>query len=341
MSLMKCPECNKEISDSAITCPNCGHPMRMSTESKLHTYYDIISVIQQNHKFKIRNGLFKRFFWFLLANAGIVLSVCILSGGIFLEVTPYILAYGCLFPFIALLFSKSLVKKVHRVKIIKENDFANSQEESLYAMVKTLSEKAGIKKVPEVGIYSSEDMNAFATGASKNHSLIAFSSSLITRLDENAVAAVAAHEIAHIANGDMVTMSLVQSVINSIVLVITIPLSTIKILASISDTGDVLMYYVISFTKFIITSILLLLGSLVVKSFSRHREFQADKLASMLVNKESMIFALESLGQEDVAPVKEQRAYAAFKINSPKHFLDIFSTHPSIDRRIQRLQRLS
>lgn len=98
------------------------------------------------------------------------------------------------------------------------------------------------------------------------------------------------------------------------------------------------MFFVITIVKFLISLILIFLGSLVVKAFSRRREFAADKLAGELIDRESMIYALESLKGGNPRIVKEQEAYAAFKINTPERMLDIFSTHPSLERRIERLK---
>lgn len=301
-------------------------------------YSAILNKINQKSEPIPNSPIVKSMLWFFAANAAMVLSVSIISGGELVEIVPFLLIWACLFPFISLLFSKILAIRSHRIHIIDPNRFSNTQQESLFRLVSSLSQKAGITNVPAVGIYESSDMNAFATGSSKNNSLIAFSSTLLDHLDEEAIAAVAAHEVAHIANGDMVTMSLLQSVINAIVLLITLPLSVIKIASLFSDNFDILGYWLISIVKFLLASVLLFLGSLVVKAFSRHREFEADKLASQLTDHTYMIHALESLNCDEVSYPSEQKAYAAFKINSPPAWFDIFSTHPSLERRIEALE---
>jgi heat shock protein HtpX len=302
-------------------------------------FSQIINKIAGSCKLETKSGFFKTFKWLVLANAAVVLSLTIISGGALIAYSPFILLLGSVFPFISLLFSKSLAKKAHNIRII-DPETNDGYEKSLYEMVKSLCQKAGIEKIPEVGIYESSDMNAFATGPSKNQSLITFSSALLNNMDEKGIAAVAAHEIAHIVNGDMITMSIVQSVVNAFTLLITIPLSFIKIFALFSDQVDALAYLFISFVKFIITSIVLFLGNLVVMAFSRKREFEADKLAAYLLDKNYMIHALKILSQDTVTFPKEQKAYAAFKINAPSALFDIFSTHPSIERRIERLEKL-
>lgn len=159
-------------------------------------------------------------------------------------------------------------------------------------------------------------------------------------MDEEAIAAVAAHEVAHIANGDMITMALVQSVVNVFVYLITIPLTIIEWIAFFSDNVSAAASWVISILRFLTSTFLFFLGSLVVKAFSRRREFKADKLAAQLLRKESMIHALEQLRHEEPVVLKSQKAYAALKINAPSRWLDLFSDHPSLERRIKALQKL-
>jgi heat shock protein HtpX len=340
VALIHCDECNHEISEYAKVCPNCGCPNNYDEDNLEPLNLSSITLgIAKNSELNVKSKNVKRFTWFVLVNAAIILSLSIISSGSLLGLTPFIILLGCIFPIFSLLFSKLLAKRAHRMTIIDPNHFKNKDEESLYQLVDTLSKKAGIKRTPEVGIYSSRDMNAFATGPSKNNSLVAFSTGLLMNMDEKAISAVAAHEIAHIANGDMITLSLVQSVINSIVLVITIPLSFIKWIAFFSENVSALAFWLIAIAKFIITTILLFLGNLVVKAFSRRREYEADKLAARLIDKESMIHALECLRNDNSISPKEQKAYAAFKINSPKGWFDIFSTHPSLEKRIASLMK--
>jgi formylglycine-generating enzyme required for sulfatase activity/large-conductance mechanosensitive channel len=192
-----------------------------------------------------------------------------------------------------------------------------------------------------VGIYESEDMNAFATGMNKSNSLVSFSTGLLEGMNGDEIAAVAAHEISHIANGDMITMTIVQSAVNALVLLFSFPLNMVKFYVHFTSKGDTLdewMCLLITIIKFIIVSCLLFLGNLVVKAFSRHREFIADRYAAKLTSAMSMSSALRVIGgQTAIAIPAEQKAYAAFKISSPATMLDLFSTHPSVERRIEAL----
>jgi heat shock protein HtpX len=342
MALISCEECEKQISDKAHTCPHCGNPMRDEMEYEEAKDFSAISQnVLSSQPIQIKNGLFNRFGWFFAVNAAIVLSLSVITAGAATALIPFLLLVSCLFPFVSLLFSRWIAKRAHHIVLIDPSRFQNEEEKSLYELVATLSHKARLPKVPEVGIYRSSEVNAFATGATKKSSLVAFSSALLDNMDETAVAAVAAHEIAHIANGDMITMALVQSVVNSVIYLITLPLTFIKWAAFFSDQVSAGAFWFIVFVRFVCTVILLFLGSLVVKSFSRRREFKADQLAASLLAPSAMIHALEQLRHEKPVVLKTQKAFAAFKINSSRSWLDIFSTHPSLERRIQRLQQLS
>ncbi len=336
MTLIKCNECGREISNKASSCPHCGNPGTRAID--VTDYSAIAKRVGNNDELGLKGNIFKTIRWFILANAAVIISLGIISGGALLGAAPFLLFIGSIFPLIGLLFSKPLAKKAHRMTIINENNVQSSMEESLHTLVANLSKRAGLNKVPEVAIYESPDMNAFATGMNRNNSLVAFSTGLIRNMDEKGVAAVAAHEIAHIANGDMITLSIVQGVVNAMVLLITIPLSVVKLTALFSEDVGIFAYWLISIAKMMITAIFLFLGNLVVKAFSRKREFAADRLATDLIDRGSMIHALEVLSRDTISLPKEQASYAAFKISTSGSFMDLFSTHPSLERRIEKLK---
>lgn len=337
MALIKCVDCNNEISKSADTCPNCGREVTWADLD--HGLEGVSSSIGQKGVLKIDSGLNKTLKWFCLANAAVIISISLTTAGAGLAIAPLLLLMGATFPFGGLLISKWLAKKSHNIRLI-HSDSNNISEKQLYDLVDMLRKRAGLEVMPEVGVFPSKEMNAFATGPNKKNALLAFSNSLLKKMDKDEIAAVAAHEMAHIANGDMITLSIVQSVTNALVLLISIPLSVLKIGSLFSDQIDWLGFMLISLLKFIVVTILLFLGNLVVKAFSRKREFEADKLASELLDKDSMIKALKSLNEEvsSIEYDKSVSAYSAMKISSPaSRFGDIFSTHPSIERRIAAL----
>jgi heat shock protein HtpX len=290
-----------------------------------------------------KSGLYKTIKWFFWVNVAVILSVGVLTGGGGFAIAPILFLLGCVFPFITLYFSKWLAKKSHHIEIFNENSPEQSLK-NLYSIIKKLCEKANINNIPEIGIYQSDEVNAFATGASKSDSLIAFSSGLLCKLSEEEIAAVAAHEIAHIANGDMTTLTIVQSVVNALSMIITIPLYSLHILAFFDDRISILQEILIWIVRIIVSAILMFLGNMVVNAFSRKREFEADKLAAQLLNKEFMISALDSLRNDtrNLEMDKSLVAYNTMKISSQlSSFGDLFSTHPSLDRRIAALQQNS
>lgn len=298
----------------------------------------IAEILKTSPQVRVKRRMMSRLMWFLAANAGVVASVSIITDGQATGAIPYLLIVSCLFPFLLLHFSRWLAKRAHGIVLID----ANTDDEvarALYATVEGLAKRAGLKRVPEVGIYDAPDMNAFATGPTRRKSLVAFSTALLEEMDERSVAAVAAHEISHVANGDMITLALVQSVVNAVVYLITIPLSVIRLIALFDANIGVLAFWLISVIRFLLTLFLLFLGSLVVKSFSRRREFKADALAAKLLDRDAMIVALETLANDSERPPRKLQPYAAMKINSPRRWLDIFSTHPSTERRIRALRQ--
>ncbi|BCR03555.1 protease HtpX [Desulfuromonas versatilis] len=339
MAIVMCAECEGEISSKASECPHCGCPASAQQQYDEKNFSEYTKQVSDKGSLGIVGNTAKTLKWFALANEAVIISLAVITqGDVSLGGYAFFLAVGCLVPFISLYFSKPLAKKAHKLVIIQEGAFKSPSEESLYNLVAQLSKRAGLDQMPEVGIYAADDLNAFATGRSRDDSLVAFSSSLLAQMDEKGIAAVAAHEIAHIANGDMLTMSIVQGVVNALVLLVSIPLTAFKWLSFFSDDVDWITFLIISAIKFVVVTIFMFLGNLVVKAFSRKREFEADRLASELLDKDSMVHALKSLEQAPIVFPKAQAEYAAFKICSPEAMLDIFSTHPSLERRIQALE---
>ena len=189
--------------------------------------------------------------------------------------------------------------------------------------------------MPEVGIYHSPEVNAFATGPSKKRSLVAVSAGLLNEMDDDAVEGVIAHEVAHIANGDMVTMTLLQGVVNTFVVFLSRIVAYIVSQFVRSEIAPI-----VHFIAIIVFQILFsILGSIVVYAYSRHREFHADRGGADLAGKDKMRHALESLKAyaNRATAGEEDTAVATMKINGKKKFIALFSTHPDLDERIRRL----
>lgn len=238
---------------------------------------------------------------------------------------------------ISLLMSKTMAKRMMRVKVINPQGSLSGIEQQLLNIVYRYAQQVGIDKMPEVGIYPADEVNAFATGPSRNNSLVAVSSGLLARMDQPAVEGVIAHEITHIANGDMVTMTLMQGVINTFVVFLSrIVAYVLSALVREELAG------VVHFACIIIFQILFsILGSIAVMAFSRHREFAADQGGAQLAGRQKMIHALESL-QSTVSLVdnRGQEALQTFKISGEKKrgLAQLMATHPTLDDRIARLK---
>jgi heat shock protein HtpX len=237
--------------------------------------------------------------------------------------------------FISLAMSRWMAKKMMNVQVLNPSGNLKSHEREIVEMVHRLSQSAGLMYMPEVGIYHSPEVNAFATGPSKKRSLVAVSTGLLENMDKAAVEGVIAHEVAHIANGDMVTMTLLQGVVNTFVVFLS------RIAAwSVSRFVKAELAPIVHFIAVIVFQIAFsILGSLVVMAYSRYREFHADNGGAHLAGKDKMIHALQTLKVYSGRVTNEkQAAIASLKISGKKG-MALFSTHPDIDERIRRLQQ--
>jgi len=236
--------------------------------------------------------------------------------------------WGMTGAFISLALSRFIAKKAMGVQVIDSN-----LSHPLVMMVDLLRQRAGLP-MPEVGIYDSPEMNAFATGPTKKRSLIAVSSGLLNKMNKNEIEGVLAHEISHIANGDMITMTLIAGVVNSFAMFLS---RVISYFVSLSVKEDIA--YIVRFALTIALDILFsILGSIIVAFFSRSREFKADMGAATIAGKDKMIAALENL-QRNFEPIDRRAASLdTLKISGKSGFLALFSTHPALEKRIEMLR---
>ena len=238
---------------------------------------------------------------------------------------------------ISLALSKFIAKKAYKIQLI-DADVQNPQARFVYNAVAALAREAGVK-TPEVGIYPSKDVNAFATGASRNRSLIAFSSGLLQVLSEEEIAAVAAHEMTHIAEGDMVSMTLVMGLINTFVMFGARIVATILDSALRDNRGKGgLGFFGYYLMVILLQNVLMFLAMIPASYYSRYREYRADRGAAELTNPADMISALEQIDRY-YSTEKRQDSFAMAKINS-KRKASLFATHPSVTDRIERLRNL-
>lgn len=237
--------------------------------------------------------------------------------------------------FISLMLSKTMAKWMMGVQILKESDLRDAEGQWLYQTINRLSQAAGLSKMPEVGIYQSEEMNAFATGPSRSNSLVAVSTGLLRRMNRNEVEGVLAHEIAHVANGDMVTMTLVQGTVNAFGMFLARVAG--HFLSTLVDEEKAPMVRMIA--TLVLDIVFNILGMFLVAWVSRRREYRADAGSAAIGGREKMIQALQRL-QQEMSPVPvEQSPVATMQISNRRGgFLSLLSTHPSLDDRIARLK---
>ncbi|WP_100013286.1 protease HtpX [Lentibacillus sediminis] len=289
----------------------------------------------------------KRIFYFLLTNVLVLVTISIIlslfgawnyidygTGRIDpVALLIFSAVIGFTGSFISLAISRWMAKRMMGVRVINPDGPMSADEKFVVEKVHRLSRAAGLMHMPEVGIYDAKEVNAFATGPTKKRSLVAVSSGLLHEMDDDAIEGVIAHEVAHIANGDMVTMTLLQGVVNTFVVF----LARVAAFAVSRFTREELAP-IVHFLAIIVFQILFsILGSLVVFAYSRHREYHADRGGADLAGKDKMRHALERLkAYSNRVKENEQTAVATLKING-KRKSNIFSTHPDIDERIQRL----
>lgn len=287
----------------------------------------------------------KRTFLFLATNMAIVLVLSVTMR--LLGVEPYLNANGInltgllIFAavmgfggsFISLAISKWSVKRSMGVRVIAQP--ANSLEHWLVGTVAKYAEKSGIQ-MPEVGIYDAPDVNAFATGMSRNSSLIAVSTGLLQQMTREEAEAVLAHEVAHAANGDMVTLALIQGVVNTFVMFLSRVIGHLvdKIVFK-TERGQGPAFFV---TMIVAELVLGVLASIIVMWFSRRREFSADAGGASLAGRQNMIAALERLNGLHPQPLPDKMAAFGIAGGVGDGLKRLFMTHPPLEERIAALR---
>jgi len=286
-----------------------------------------------------------RILLFLATNLGILIVLSISMRVLGLE--PYLNAQGLNYQsllifaaafgmggaFISLLISKWTAKRFTGVRVIEQP--ANEQEQWLMDTVRRQAEQAGIG-MPEVGIFEANMVNAFATGARRNNALVAVSSGLLRSMSRDEAEAVLGHEVSHVANGDMVTLALIQGVVNTFVIFLSRVIGQFVDRAVFkNEHGHGIGFWV---TTIVAELVLGVLASIIVMWFSRRREFRADAGGAHLAGRQKMIGALERLKRASGEPLPDQ--LAAFGISGPisKGLRRLFMTHPPLDERIAALR---
>jgi heat shock protein HtpX len=294
--------------------------------------------------------VFKRISLFILTNLAIMMALSVIFAVLrafgVLDASRALGAYGplmvmsALFGFggagISLLASKWIAKWTTGAKVIGAP--SNDSERWLVDTVARHANRVGIK-MPEVAVYDSPDMNAFATGATRNSSLVAVSTGLLQQMQRSEIDAVLGHEISHVANGDMVTLTLLQGVLNTFVIFFSEVIGRLidATMRGRDDRGGPGWGYWV--TTIVARMVLGLFAALIVMWFSRRREFRADQGGASLAGRDNMVSALRRLAGSDTSHLPE--AVAAFGITPrPSRFGGLFRSHPPIEERIAALQRV-
>jgi len=290
----------------------------------------------------------QRIFLFLITNIAImvILSITLrilgvesllMQNGSNLNINALVIfsgVFGFGGAFISLAISKWMAKRMTGATVISSPK--NNMEKWLIKTVKNQSEIVGIK-MPEVAIFPSNQMNAFATGATKNNALVAVSQGLLDNMTQGEIEAVVGHEMSHVANGDMVTLTLIQGVVNTFVIFFS------RVIGHVVDRvilknqrGYGIGYFVTTIFAQVILSIL---ASIIVMYFSRKREYIADTGGADLAGHQNMINALKRLGKKEPEPLPEQLAAFGIGEKPKSNRSQLWSSHPPLEDRIKALEK--
>ncbi len=248
----------------------------------------------------------------------------------------FCLVWGMVGSFISLMISKWMAKTFMGVQILNPQ----GPEGELVNIVHNLAKGAGLSKMPEVGVYNGQDVNAFATGPGRNNSLVAVSQGALSRLNRDQLTGVLGHEVAHIANGDMVTMALLQGVLNAFVMFFArIAAFAVSQILKDDDEGEGLGYFAHFMLVMLFQVIFGILASIPLAWFSRIREYKADIGGAKLAGSSKMIAALEGLQRAYPQLSKANNSMKSMQISSKTNWIALFSTHPPLEDRIERLKK--
>jgi heat shock protein HtpX len=290
----------------------------------------------------------KRIFLFLVTNLAIVLVLSIVAQVTGLDAwlaqqggsLGGLLVFAALFGFggslISLAISKWMAVRAMGVQIIRQP--SSPSEQWLLDTVRSLAEKAGVG-MPEVGIFDSPQPNAFATGPRRDNALVAVSSGLLSSMNQTEIEAVLGHEMTHIANGDMVTLTLIQGVVNTFVIFLSRIVGNIvdRSMSRDSDGRGIAYFATVMVTQLVLG----ILASIIVMWFSRQREFRADAGGARLAGRDRMIAALERLKAAHDGPLPAQLNAFGISGGEGRGLARLFMSHPPIEERIAALRATS
>ena len=286
-------------------------------------------------------NIFKLGTWVTMGLFATFLLIYIFVGDEMLNYFPLLILFAFGSPFISLMMSKATVKRAYNIRMIGESGARTEKEKLVIDTITLFSQKLGLQKLPEIGVYPSNDINAFATGASKNSAMVAVSQVLLNSMNETEIIGVLAHEMSHVVNGDMLTSSILEGFVSAFGLIATLPF----LMGGNNNRGRRAASSMA--TYYIVRNIANIFGKIVSSAYSRRREFAADKLAAEITEPaymKSALVRLQEISEGRISLQDSDREFASFKITNNfsigNIFGNIFASHPSLEKRIEAIERM-
>lgn len=286
-------------------------------------------------------NIFKLGTWVTMGLFATFLLIYIFVGDEMLNYFPLLILFAFGSPFISLMMSKATVKRAYNIRMIGESGARTEKEKLVIDTITLFSQKLGLQKLPEIGVYPSNDINAFATGASKNSAMVAVSQGLLNSMNETEIIGVLAHEMSHVVNGDMLTSSILEGFVSAFGLIATLPF----LMGGNNNRGRRAASSMA--TYYIVRNIANIFGKIVSSAYSRRREFAADKLAAEITEPaymKSALVRLQEISEGRISLQDSDREFASFKITNNfsigNIFGNIFASHPSLEKRIEAIERM-
>ena len=289
-------------------------------------------------------NIFKVVSWATMGVFATYLLIYVFAGEEMLKYYPLLIVFAFGAPFVSLMLSKSTVKRAYNIRMIGNGGARTEKEQLVVDTITLFSQKLNLQKLPEIGVYPSNDINAFATGASKNSAMVAVSQGLLNNMNETEIIGVLAHEMSHVVNGDMLTSTILEGFVSAFSIVIIL---IVNILLSNNRKNNRVGSAIASTATFYwLRGLLNFFGRILASWYSRRREFGADRLAAQITEPaymKSALIRLQEISEGRVNLQASDREFAAFKITnnfSMGGFANLFATHPSLERRIAAIERM-
>ena len=289
-------------------------------------------------------NMFKVATWTTMGVFATYLLIYIFAGEEMLKYYPLLIVFAFGAPLVSLMTSKATVKRAYNIRMIGNGGARTEKEQLVVDTITLFSQKLNLQKLPEIGVYPSNDINAFATGASKNSAMVAVSQGLLNNMNETEIIGVLAHEMSHVVNGDMLTSTILEGFVSAFSIVIIL---IVNILLSNDRKNNRVGSAIASTATFYwLRGVLNFFGRILASWYSRRREFGADRLAAQITDPsymKSALLRLQEISEGRVNLQPNDREFAAFKITnnfSMGGFANLFATHPSLERRIAAIERM-